>query len=567
GTTHAPRRYRRVFAILGKPYNTLDGYLNLSLFERLRRVGVLAIPQKFLPVDAPDTSQLPWRFSGDIEDAAAAIAGIPGVYPVSVSNFGCGPDAFTIHGVETRLGTKPHLVLEFDEHRAEAGLMTRIEAFLDQLDGAAGIGGAGPSLRSSRDGKRTAAGGPYPRAEHVLPPPGSIVRIPYFADHAYASSGFLRVRGLETEVLPPPGARIRALGERYWLGKECHAYAMMAGDLVALADAAAGGRLVFFIPGTALPCLLHQYGRGLQRLLDQLGVRSVSVCAPNGGELIAGAPIDAVERFYLGLLSVELLLKAVCQIRPYEQDAGRTDTVYQESLREIESAIASGNVLKALDRALARLSAIPTDRTRPRPVVGIAGDIYTKVNPVANEDLFRWLEARGMEVWPSPFQIDLLDIGLSRSLHQSASQLDLRNLLVSGALVARRAVHQWRVRNVVGDRIARLDEPGFLEMKELTAPYMPNDAHQLLFVNIGRIVEFARNGADGIINAICFNCMIGNASAAVIEKIRRDHDDVPIVSAVYAGGEDPSRRLVLETFIAQVKTRFARSSSSSSGAA
>ena len=35
-----------------------------------------------------------------------------------------------------------------------------------------------------------------------------------------------------------------------------------------------------------------------------------------------------------------------------------------------------------------------------------------------------------------------------------------------------------------------------------------------------KIVDFARNGADGIINAICFNCMVGNASAAITEKIR-----------------------------------------------
>jgi hypothetical protein len=112
----------------------------------------------------------------------------------------------------------------------------------------------------------------------------------------------------------------------------------------------------------------------------------------------------------------------------------------------------------------------------------------------------------------------------------------------------------------VGERIARPDEPGYLEMRRLTAPYMPNESHELLFINIARVVDFTRRGADGIINAICFNCMVGNASAAVIEKIRRDYHDVPIVTAVYSGGEDPSRRMVLEAFVSQVKAHHARRS-------
>ena len=73
-----------------------------------------------------------------------------------------------------------------------------------------------------------------------------------------------------------------------------------------------------------------------------------------------------------------------------------------------------------------------------------------------------------------------------------------------------------------------------------------------------RIVDFARRGADGIINAVCFNCMVGNASAAIIEKIRNDYHDIPIVTAVYSGGEEPSRAMVLEAFVSQVKRHYAR---------
>lgn len=51
---------------------------------------------------------------------------------------------------------------------------------------------------------------------------------------------------------------------------------------------------------------------------------------------------------------------------------------------------------------------------------------------------------------------------------------------------------------------------------------------------------------------------MGNASAAIVERIRRDHDDLPIITAVYAGAEDPTRRMVLEAFVGQVKAHHRR---------
>ena len=92
----------------------------------------------------------------------------------------------------------------------------------------------------------------------------------------------------------------------------------------------------------------------------------------------------------------------------------------------------------------------------------------------------------------------------------------------------RRAVDVWRVRSVVGARVTRLEEPGYLEMRKLAGPYMPNEAHELLFVNVAKIVDFARGGADGVVNAICFGCMMGTASAAIIEKIRRFATDLVV---------------------------------------
>jgi predicted nucleotide-binding protein (sugar kinase/HSP70/actin superfamily) len=473
--------------------------------------------------------------------AARWAARTGGISPVIISNFGCGPDAFTFRHIEETLRGTPHLVLEFDEHQGEAGLITRLEAFIDRIEG--GRGQSGPGAWSAA--QRLSAG--------YIPTAPSEVRIPHFADHAYAFSGLWRFKGHRAEVLPLPGADIRVLGEKHTLGKECHPYAMMVGDLVHLHHEAPDKDLVFYFPGTAIPCLLHQYGAAMQILLRELGNGNITVSSPVGDELFNAFGIEAMERFYMGLLAIEILVKALCEVRPYEKVRGAADAMHRENLRRIEAAIAGGDIVEALDESLQVLMRVPALKSSRRPLVGIAGDVYTKVNPAANNDLYRWLEDRGIEIWPAPFQIDLLDFGISRRFFESASKLKLQELVLNGSVALKRLIDVWKIHRVAADRIARLEEPGYLEMRRLAAPYMPNEAHELLFLNTVKIVDFARRGADGIINATCFNCMVGNASAAVIEKIRRDYQDIPIVTAVYSGGEDPSRRMVLEAFVSQVK--------------
>jgi predicted nucleotide-binding protein (sugar kinase/HSP70/actin superfamily) len=536
---------------LGRPYNLLDSYMNLGLFERLRRLDVLGIPQSLFPgLDRPEEerSTLPWRLPADMHDAAVALSKVEGVSPVVISCFGCGPDAFTLRRIDAALSGKPHLVLEFDEHRGEAGLVTRLEAFIDQLEG----------TQSQRPSRLEAV---VPSVAFIPEEPAR-VRIPYFADLAFAFSGLFRVKGHDAKVLPLPGPEVKALGERYSLGKECHAYSMIVGDLLDLAkertEETPVPETVFYFPGTSIPCLLYEYGSGMQGLLRELHIEGIRVSSPTGRQLINAFGIEAMDRFYVGVLAIEILAKAVCEIRPYEMERGETDEIHRANLRRIEESIAKGNVLEALRESLGRLGEIEVEELRDRPTVGIAGDIYTKVNPAANADLVRWLEDRGLEVWPSPFQIDLIDLSISRSLYRSVESLDLPGFLLHGSVALRRAVDLWQVRVVVGSRVSRLEEPGYLELKRLAAPYMPNEAHDLLYTNVAKIVDFARNGADGIVNAICFGCMVGNASAAVIERIRRDYDDIPIITAVYSGASDPSRNMVLEAFASQVIARHRR---------
>jgi predicted nucleotide-binding protein (sugar kinase/HSP70/actin superfamily) len=54
---------------------------------------------------------------------------------IGVMAFGCGPDSLMMHLVQRRAQDEgiPFMCLTIEEHTAEAGIITRLEAFLDMI--------------------------------------------------------------------------------------------------------------------------------------------------------------------------------------------------------------------------------------------------------------------------------------------------------------------------------------------------------------------------------------------------------------------------------------------------
>lgn len=121
-----------VWIVSGRPYNLYDDRCNLSLGRQLSRLGIKAMPIDFLDLDGENLSDFPnmyWGSGSRILRAAKRIARTSNFYGVHITNFGCGVDSFIEHFYCHILRDKPSLILEFDEHSAEAGLITRLEAY------------------------------------------------------------------------------------------------------------------------------------------------------------------------------------------------------------------------------------------------------------------------------------------------------------------------------------------------------------------------------------------------------------------------------------------------------
>lgn len=129
--------------IVGRPYNTTDLGVCQDLPYKLRKLGILPIPMDFLPVDEIDITEhhasMFWRSGQDILAAAHIIRDTPRLHAIYVTNFSCGPDSFIISFFRRIMGVKPYLELEMDEHTADAGIITRCEAFFDSLKMGKGV--------------------------------------------------------------------------------------------------------------------------------------------------------------------------------------------------------------------------------------------------------------------------------------------------------------------------------------------------------------------------------------------------------------------------------------------
>jgi predicted nucleotide-binding protein (sugar kinase/HSP70/actin superfamily) len=205
--------------LIGRNYHTCDPGVNMNLPAKIRDLGIQAIPMDFLPIHGADNAgfeDMYWRSGQKILAAARIIRGHPGLYPLYLTNFGCGPDSFITHFFRDEMSGKPFLQLEIDEHSADAGAITRIEAFLDSL------GSKGRSPRGSFVIKKR-SNGPIHRKKVYFPP---------MTDHGHALAAAFRSCGVETEVLPESDDETVRIGREHSSGRECYPLTLTTGDMI-----------------------------------------------------------------------------------------------------------------------------------------------------------------------------------------------------------------------------------------------------------------------------------------------------------------------------------------------
>jgi len=538
----------RLMVLIGRPYNALDPGMNLNLHRKLRTLGVLALPMDFLPLDKVEDLEeikpMYWRFGQKILGAAQLIRRDPRLYGIYITNFGCGPDSFIQHFFREKMRGKPYLEIEIDEHSADVGAITRLEAFLDSLKNV------------------------IPQPEEVRPSPFRFrvaatkkrkVYLPHMADQALGLVAAFEACGGEAEALPESDEETLELGRRLTSGKECYPLILTTGDLAKLVQRSDFDpeKSAFFMPSGDGPCRFGQYHRFHRMVLDELGCQQMPVYSPDQSEsmykelgMVGG---DYSRIAWRGVVAIDLLEKKLRQTRPYERQAGDTDEVYQHYLRKVHHTLRDrGDLVGTLRQARAAMEDVALNGCGEKPLVGIIGEIYTRANHFANENAVREIEALGGEVWMPPIAEWLLYVNYTSKRHARVfKRYGLLLQVYFKEYFQKKDEHM--LEEVFRGGLNNLLEPPIAETLGLAKGYLDPSFEGEAILSIGKSRDFIRKGVSGLVNIMPFTCMPGTVVNSLFRRFQEEHDNIPFLNLAYDGQEQTHTQTRLEAFMYQVR--------------
>lgn len=365
----------------------------------------------------------------------------------------------------------------------------------------------------------------------------------YGASRVFAAA--LRAEGLNARVVPPSSEKTLKKAAACTSGDECFPTQVTLGDVLHLLDEKTHSpeEVALFMPTAEGPCRFGQYATLARKVFDAKGYEETMVLSPtseNGYADLTGNSGRLQRSAWRGIIVGDILRKLLHTTRPYELRYGDTDAIYQKWVSRLckifeEHGLEGRRQLKKIHSSLIEcrydFKRINTHKKGTRPLIGIVGEIFCRLNTFSNNDLVRKLEDHGAECWLS---------GITEWILYTNSE-QKRKLREAG-----RTRSTKMLATIIKDRVMKSDmKTLYSPFKELffgredvidvdtflrhSDAYLPqHGALGEMTLNAAGTVHFYEAGCAGVIDISPFTCMNGIISEAVYPKISRDHNNIPI---------------------------------------
>ncbi len=555
---------QNLFVLVSRPYNGCDEGLNLQLSKKLDELGAKAIPMDMLALDQARLSdeslhkRVYWTYGQKILRAAELIKSDKRLFAIYLSNFSCGPDSFILTFFKDIMGRKPCLLLELDEHSADAGVITRLEAFLD-------------SLRYYRSHMEE----PVTAKKHLTVGDISGKRtlyIPYMGDCSYGVAACFRAYGQPAEVMPLADEATLLQGRAFTSGKECLPCAITSGDMLKVirADGFDPAKTAFFMPAASGPCRFGMYSCLHRLILRYAGAEGVPVIAPNQdsgfyreftNEVNGSAAGKFMKDVWIAVVGIDLLRKLILHIRPFAENSRQAQQVYEQSVKQwiqaVESRFGFSQMRRLMGSIADDFSGIKLGGDFQKPMIGIVGEIYVRSHPFANRNIIARLEELGavcdlasLSEW-----IYYTNFTRSRVARRKGQYRDWFTNVFQNYL-------QHKIEKTLAEPLERkfgeLAEGPIEHVIELAKPYLHHTFEGEAILSIGKTIEYHHKGFGGVVNAMPFSCMPSTVVSTQTMRISADCNDMPILNLSFDGQEDSTLTTRLEAFVEQVRQRQPR---------
>jgi predicted CoA-substrate-specific enzyme activase len=398
-----------VILLAGHSYNAYTPEASQSVGKKLSSMGVLVIPADCLM--PAGTGPTVWHFANQILNAASLAKRHPNLFLLCISNFSCTIDAFTHSLLASELESKPYLILEIDAHTADAGVQTRLEAFLDIVQN---YRAAQPIFAKPFTLSRLVKGGEVltSSGERVpLADPAVKLHLLNFSQyHAESAAMALGWLGLHAGKVVPIDRSQLDLGLQFTSGRECLPLPLSVGQLLQIYRNRQPGEIAgFLMMRGGAPCVSEAYMGYFERFIVEHQLTDVFMVSPaQENEYLGFDAAILMKHMSPAILLADILVEIDYVLRV----VGAPGSIAQFH-QEWEEFRARAKTLSEFSAELPEfvdaLVALPRTRdpmTCPRVVV--TGDFYARFSPFFIDGVRDLYATRGIILKP----VDLTDLFL-----------------------------------------------------------------------------------------------------------------------------------------------------------
>ncbi|HDQ25363.1 MAG TPA: activase [bacterium] len=403
------------YVLFGPPHNALTDETNKGIPKKFSSRGKLIIPFDMLAIESetiedPHEDYMHWEIGQKIIRGAQIVKKNPQLFGVYITNFLCAMDSLLVTYFRKIMETKPSLTLEIDGHTADAGIDTRIEAFLDVVKN---------YIEVQADVRDTPRVNGFKQADTVmdnkgvymidsegkkisLKDPRVKLIIPSMGDlsNTLVAAAFQRI-GINGHAMPIPDKDTLSVGRSVTTGKECLPMILCVGQMLKYLEEERDPeeRTVVFQPKAAGYCRLGQYHVYMNMLIKERAIKNVALVSLANEERYAGLGTSFTLNAWKAIVAGDVLddiRNAIMTIAEDPEEGLRVFYKEHDKIYNVMAGKVKKDFYKQLRESAERLKMIKT--TIPfhlAPQVPVMGEIFVRRDSFSNKDLAKRLAEKG----------------------------------------------------------------------------------------------------------------------------------------------------------------------------
>lgn len=400
--------------LFGRAYNAFSPLANLGIPRKFATRGFYIIPFDFLPFENEENfEKMTWAAGQDILRAARVVKKNTQLFGVYVTNFSCGPDSFLVGYFRDIMQTKPSLTLEFDSHSADAGINTRIEAFLDIVERFRKLQIADPEKENFMPAQLIHKGKNFyclNSKNEELPIKHKKVKVIFPTMGKFASemcAAVFRGLGFSADAVPLSDFKTLMVGRANSSCKECLPLILTMGSLLEYVAKYKKDDefLLYFMPTSTGGCRFAQYYVFMKKVVEKKQLKDVAFLTLSSEHSYAGLGPKSSIKTIQGLIIADIIddIRNTVMALAEDQETALSivQSVWQSIIKTVE--IEPGSLTCAIKKACVDLKKIKLKCTLGKAKkVLLGGEIYVRHDEFSSQEIVNRLAKKGIVALRAP---------------------------------------------------------------------------------------------------------------------------------------------------------------------